>query len=158
MSDREVVESRTVAGVSRESLFETLLDVERFPEWGYGLRRVTLIYTPCAPRKLHPEARIEFRLRAAGVDHRVTSLVTRIDPPRLIEWRYLSGASGYGGWLLEYESREIDHLVRVTLSTDYSVDPPWLNKLAHRPFFRRIISDLVGRSLERLRERLERGY
>lgn len=147
-----MVESRVVAGVSRESLFERLLDVERFPEWGYGLRRVRLRDAPSSPRGLHPGARIEFGLRAAGLDHRVTSVVTEVEPPRLIEWRYLSGATGRGGWSLE----EAGDLVRMTLSTDYSVEPPWLDKLAHKPFFRALISDLLGRSLKRLEDGLER--
>lgn len=149
----QVMESRVVAGVSRESLFERLLDVERFPEWGYGLRRVRLRPDPSGAQSLHPGARIEFGLRAAGMNHRVTSLVTRIEPPRLIEWQYLSGATGRGGWLLE----EAGDLVRMTLSTDYSVEPPWLDKLAHRPFFRALISDLLSRSLRRLEDGLEEG-
>lgn len=148
--DREVVESRTVAGLSRASLFWRLSGVERFPEWGYGLRRVRLSRAPSAPRGLHPGARIEFGLRAAGVSHRVTSLVTEVEPPRLIEWRYLAGASGHGGWLLEEAGGEAGNLVRMTLSTDYSVEPPWLDRLAHRPFFRGLISDLLSRSLQRL--------
>lgn len=149
------MERRNVAGLSRERLFERLTDVERFPEWGYGLRRVrlfpadTFASEPGEPR-LRPGARIEFGLRAAGIDHSVSSLVTEVEPPRLIEWRYLSGAAGRGGWLLE----EAGDLVRMTLSTDYSVEPAWLDRLAHRPFFRRLVSELLGRSLRRLESEL----
>lgn len=151
--DREVVESRTLSGISRESLFERLLEVERFPEWGYGLRRVRLHPGSTGVRDLHPGARIEFGLRAAGIDHRVISLVTEVEPPCLIEWRYLAGASGHGGWLLE----EAGRLVRMTLSTDYSIDPPWLDRLAHRPFFRGLISNLLSRSLQRLEDEVKSG-
>lgn len=156
---REVVESRTIAGLSRASLFARLSDIERFPDWGYGLRRVRLRHAPSGPEGLHPGARIEFGLRAAGIEHRVTSLVTEVEPPRLIEWRYLSGAAGGGGWLLEDlggAGVEAGELVRMTLSTDYSVEPPWLDRLAHRPFFRGLISDLLGRSLRRLEHELDR--
>jgi len=146
-----VVESRTIAGLSRERLFERLLEVERFPEWGYGLRRVRLRHASAGARELQPGDRIEFGLRAAGLSHRVTSLVTGVEPPRLIEWRYLSGASGGGGWLLE----TLGNSVRMTLSTDYSVEPPWLDRLAHRPFFRDLVSDLLSRSLRRLQDELE---
>jgi hypothetical protein len=157
---REFVQSRVVAGLSREKLFERLSDVESFPEWGYGLRSVRLRPgTPASSKHdgLQPGARIEFGLRAAGINHRVTSLVTEVDPPRLIEWRYLSGATGYGGWVLEDEGGERGGLVRMTLSTDYSVEPKWLDRLAHRPFFRNLISDLLSRSLRRLGEDLERS-
>ncbi|WP_084709392.1 SRPBCC family protein [Rubrobacter aplysinae] len=166
-AEREVVESRTIAGISRESLFRRLSDVERFPEWGYGLRSVRLRPAPPPPSThsgptihngLRTGDQIEFGLRAAGMEHHVTSLVTRIEPPRLIEWRYLSGASGYGGWLLEDVSGEAGLTARMTLSTDYSVEPPWLDRLAHRPFFRGLISDLMGRSLRRLAEGLEREF
>ena len=47
-NEAEMVESRTVAGISREMLFHRLSEVESFPEWGYGLRRVRL-------RPGHPE-------------------------------------------------------------------------------------------------------
>lgn len=144
------MERRTFAGIPRESLFERLLEVERFPEWGYGLRRVRLHPAPSGIRALQPGARIEFGLRAAGVDHRVSSLVTAVEPPRLIEWRYVTGAAGGGGWLLE----EAGDLVRMTLSTDYSIDPPWLDRLAHKPFFRRLVSELLSRSLQRLEDEL----
>lgn len=152
-----MVEARNVAGFPRESLFERLLEVERFPEWGYGLRGVTLRRASTGPHRLQAGDRIEFRLRAAGVSHRVTSLVTEIEAPRLIEWRYLSGASGRGGWLLEDVGGESGSLVRMTLSTDYSVEPPWLDRLAHKPFFRSLISDLLSRSLRKLGEDLERS-
>lgn len=145
-----MVESHTVSGVSREALFAVLLDVERFPEWAYGLRRVRLRHTASVHRELCPGARIEFGLSAAGISHRVTSVVTVVEPPRLIEWRYVSGASGSGGWLLE----EAGGPVRMTLSTDYSIEPAWLDRVAHRPFFRGIVADLLGRSLERLERNL----
>lgn len=153
---REVVETRSLSGVRRENLFERLLDVERFPEWGYGLRRVRLRQPSATTRGLRPGDGIEFGLRAAGLEHRVTSVVTLVQPPRLIEWRYTSGASGYGGWLLEETGREKGEILRVTLSTDYSVEPPWLNKLAHKSFFRGIISDLLSRSLRRLEAGIKR--
>lgn len=153
--EREVVETRSLSGVQRENLFERLLDVERFPEWGYGLRRVRLRQPSSTLRGLRPGDGIEFGLRAAGLEHRVTSVVTLVQPPRLIEWRYTSGAAGYGGWLLE-AGQENGETVRMTLSTDYSVEPPWLNSLAHKPFFRGIISDLLSRSLRRLEADIKR--
>ena len=141
---REIVESRSVSGVSRDLLFEVLSDVESFPKWGYGLRRVRLWGSETKAR-LSPGSRIEFKLSAAGVTHKVTSVVTVVDAPRLIEWRYLSGASGHGGWLLEN-----DGPVRLTLSTDYSLEPAWLDKLARKPFFMGLARDLLRRSLGRL--------
>lgn len=152
MPERAIVESRVISGVPRERVFERLADVERFPEWGYGLRRVRLLPASAAGG-LHPGARIEFGLRAGGIDHQVSSLVTEVEPPRLIEWRYVSGAAGHGGWLIE----EAGELVRMTLSTDYSVEPAWLDRLAHRPFFRRLISNLLARSLQRLESGLRDG-
>lgn len=141
---REIVESRSVGGVSRESLFEMLSDVESFPQWGYGLRRVRLRPSEKGVR-LSPGSRIEFKFSAAGVTHKVSSVVTVVDAPRLIEWRYLSGASGRGGWLLEDEDP-----VRLTFSTDYSLEPAWLDKMAHKPFFMGLARDLLSRSLARL--------
>lgn len=146
-----MVESRSVSGVSRASLFEVLSDVESFPQWGYGLRRVKLWRSGKGPG-LSPGCRIEFKLSAAGITHKVTSVVTVVDAPRLIEWRYLSGASGRGGWLLE----ENGGPVRLTLSTDYSLEPAWLDKMARRPFFMGLARDLLRRSLGRLESGISR--
>ena len=146
---REIVESRSVSGVSRDFLFETLSDVESFPKWGYGLRRVRL-WGSGTEAGLSPGARIEFKLSAAGITHKVTSVVTVVDVPRLIEWRYLSGASGRGGWLLEEDGGSANGPVRLTLSTDYSLEPAWLDKMARKPFFMGLARDLLRRSLGRL--------
>lgn len=132
-----------------------LQDVERFPQWGYGLRRVRLRRSPSTRRELCELCagdRIEFGLSAAGLSHRVTSVVTVVEPPSLIEWRYISGASGSGGWLLE----EAGGPVRMTLSTDYSIEPAWLDRVARRPFFRGVVTDLLRRSLRRLETDLRR--
>lgn len=153
--EREMVESRSVSSVSRQSLFEVLSDVESFPQWGYGLRRVRLWRSGKGPG-LPVGSRIEFKLSAAGITHKVTSVVTVVDAPRLLEWRYLSGASGRGGWLLEEDGGTADGPVRLTLSTDYSPEPAWLDKMARRPFFMGLARDLLRRSLGRLESGLSR--
>lgn len=152
---REMVESRDVDGVSREALFDMLADVESFPEWGYGLRRVRL-WRSGGKTGLPVGSRIEFKLSAAGITHKITSVVTVVEPPRLIEWRYLSGAAGRGGWLLEDEGGPADGPLRLTLSTDYSIEPAWLDKVARKPFFMGLTRDLLRRSLGRLESGLSR--
>ena len=157
--NREIVESKSLSGVSKEALFEILSDVESFPSWTYGLRRVRL--RGCEKGAgLTPGSRIEFKFSAAGVTHKVTSVVTALDSPRLMEWRYLSGASGHGGWLLEEDGGPADGSadgpVRLTLSTDYSLEPAWLDKMARKPFFMGLARDLLRRSLGRLESGISR--
>jgi len=45
--------------------------------------------------------------------------------------------------------------MRLTLSTDYTVKPAWLDRIAHRPFFRRLTEDLLRRSIRRFERYLE---
>ena len=152
--DREIVESKSLHGASKEALFEILSDVESFPKWTYGLRRVRLRGCEKSPG-LAPGSRIEFKFSAAGVTHKVSSVVTAVDAPRLMEWRYLSGASGHGGWLLE-DGGSAGGPVRLTLSTDYSLEPAWLDKMARKPFFMGLARDLLRRSLGRLESGINR--
>jgi hypothetical protein len=42
----------------------------------------------------------------------------------------------------------------MTLSTDYEIQPAWLNKIAHQPFLRRATEDLLRRSMRRFGEYL----
>lgn len=140
--------SYLLAGVSREEAFTALLDVPGFTEWGCGLRRAWLLD---GTREVEPGAGIGFEVSAAGFTHEVISAITMIEAPRILEWRYTSGAVGSGGWLLEEEGVDA---IRMTFSTDYEIKPAWLDRIAHRPFFRRITEDLLRRSVRRLGQQL----
>lgn len=144
--------SYLIHDVDRRTIFDSLLDVPGFTEWGYGLRRARVLDASglAEAREVTPGATFEFVLSAAGLTHQVKSTVTRIEAPHLIEWSYTEGAVGVGGWRLENEAGA----VRVTLYTDYEVKPAWLNRVAHRPFFRRLTESLLRRSMGRFGERL----
>ncbi|MGB3683148.1 MAG: SRPBCC family protein [Rubrobacteraceae bacterium] len=141
-----------IRGVDREKVFDALLDVPSFTEWGYGLRRARVLDLGglSDTAEVTPGSIFEFVLSAAGFTHRVESTVTRVEAPHRLEWRYTGGAVGTGGWLLEEEGP----LVRMTLYTDYEVNPAWLNRIAHRPFFRELTESLLRRSMRRFEERL----
>ena len=138
--------SYLVRGSPPKKIFAALLDVGRFSEWAIGLRRARALDDAGLETPVRPGARLEFTLSAAGLTHRVVSLVTVVEAPSRLEWRYMEGARGSGGWLLEEVSA---HAARLTLFTDYEVRPVWLDRLAHRPFFRGITEDLLGRSVRR---------
>ena len=87
----------------------------------------------------------------ATCDSRQLSEITTLDPPRSLRWRYVEGARGTGGWTVE---RTGPNAVRLSLTTDYHVSPAWLDRLAHRPFFRRLTEDLLKRSIRRLEARI----
>ena len=146
--------SYLISGVSPESTFAELLRLDRFPEWAVGLRHARVLDTRGTPGTLEirPGTTLEFTLSAAGFTHRVVSAVTLVAPPRRLEWRYEKGATGAGGWFVEEEGA---NTVRMTLSTDYIVRPAWLNRIAHRPFFRGLTEDLLGRSIRRFEEHLK---
>ena len=78
--------------------------------------------------------------------------MTIVEAPRRIEWRYTKGAVGRGGWTLEGDVGA----VRMVFSTDYDVEPGWLNRLANRQFFRGVTQDLLRRSMRRFAERFAR--
>lgn len=142
----------TLSGVDAERVFAALLDVGSFPEWAVGLGGVRALdaegrETP----EVAPGTRLEFVLEAAGFSHTVVSEVTTVEPPRLLEWRYVEGATGVGGWHVE---RSGPNAVEMTLATDYGVRPAWLNRLAHRPFFRGLTEDLLRRSIRRFEHRI----
>ena len=150
--ERPFQASYLVSGIARERIFAALLDARRFPEWASGLRRVRILdergtETP----DVRTGATLVFSLSAAGMTHEVESAVTSVEPPRRLEWSYKNGATGNGGWLIESEG---PNAVRMTLSTDYTVKPAWLDRLAHRPFFRGLVEELLRRSVRRFEEHL----
>ena len=141
--------SYLISGAPRERIFTALLDVRRFPEWALGLRRVRVLVDATGgteTSKVRPGAALEFTLSAAGLTHRVVGTVMALEPPHRLEWHYVEGATGSGGWLLEDAGPST---VRLTLSTDYRIKPAWLDGIAHRPFFRRLTEDLLRRSIRR---------
>jgi uncharacterized membrane protein len=77
-----------------------------------------------------------------------------VEPPRRLEWNYVEGAIGSGGWLVEQEA---PGAVRISVSTDYRIRPAWLDRLAHKPFFRRLTEDLLKRSMRRFDAHLRCG-
>ena len=148
--------SYVLSEVTAERIFDSLLDVQRFPEWTAGLRRCRVL-DPAGKgetKVLRPGVRLEFTLSAAGLTHEVSSIVTVVEPPRRLEWDYLKGATGSGGWLVEQEA---PGAVRITVSTDYLIRPAWLDRLAHRPFFRKLTEDLLKRSMRRFDAHLREG-
>ena len=148
--------SLLVSGVEPERIFAALLDVRRFPEWASGVRRSRVLDAAgkAETRDIRPGVRLEFTLSAAGLTHEVASTVTVVEPPRRLEWNYVEGAHGGGGWLVEEEGAGT---VRVTVSTDYRIRPAWLDRIAHRPFFRGLTEDLLRRSMRRFDAHLREG-
>lgn len=151
-ADRPYRAGYLISGIGAERVFAALLDVKSFPEWAVGLGSV--MATDVAGRETPettPGTTLTFVLKAAGLSHTVVSEITAVEPPRLLEWRYLAGASGTGGWYVEEAGA---NTVEMTLATDYGVQPAWLNRVAHRPFFRGLTEDLLRRSIRRFEERL----
>jgi uncharacterized membrane protein len=148
--------SYVLSEVTAERIFNSLLDVQRFPEWTAGLRRCRVLdpASKVETKDLRPGVRLEFTLSAAGLTHEVASIVTVVEPPRRLEWNYVEGATGSGGWLVE---QEVPGAIRITLSTDYLIRPAWLDKLAHKPFIRRLTEDLLKRSMRRFDAHLKNG-
>jgi hypothetical protein len=146
--------SYLISGVEAERIFVALLDVRSFPEWASGLRRSRALdaASEAETTDIRPGVRLEFVLSAAGLTHRVLSAVTAVEAPRRLEWKYLEGAVGGGGWLVEEEGAGT---VRLTLSTDYRIRPAWLDGMAHRPFFRGLVEDMIRRSMRRFEAHLQ---
>jgi uncharacterized membrane protein len=144
-----------ISGIGPDRIFAALLDVESFPEWAVGLAGVRALDADGREtERIEPGTNLEFVLEAAGLSHTVVSEVTAVEPPRLLEWRYLRGATGSGGWRVE---RSGANTVEMSLATDYAVRPAWLNRIAHRPFFRRLTEDLLRRSIRRFEERIRQA-
>jgi ribosome-associated toxin RatA of RatAB toxin-antitoxin module len=147
--------SYLLSEIGAERIFAALLDVRRFPEWAAGLKRSrALDAAGTETTDLRPGTRLEFTLNAAGITHDVASTVTTVEPSHRLEWDYVEGAMGTGGWLIQEEGVGT---VRMTLWTDYRIKPSWLDKIAHRPFFRRLVEDLIRRSMRRFEARLRGG-
>lgn len=148
--------SYLICGVEAERIFTELLRLDRLPEWAVGLSRARTLDARGATGtpEVRPGTSLEFTLSAAGFTHRVVSAVTVVEPPRRLEWSYEKGATGVGGWLIEEEGAKT---VRMTLSTDYRVRPAWLDRIAHRPFFRGLTEDLLGRSIRRFEAHLKKS-
>jgi ribosome-associated toxin RatA of RatAB toxin-antitoxin module len=143
--------SYLVSGIGAERIFAGLLDVRRFPEWAAGLKRSRALDAGAETTAVRPGVRLEFTLSAAGITHEVASTVAVVEPPRRLEWSYIEGAMGDGGWLVEDEGVGT---VRMTLWTDYRIKPTWLDTIAHKPFFRRLVEDLIRRSMRHFEAQL----
>jgi len=151
-ADRPYRAGYPISGIGAERVFAALMDVKNFPEWAVGLGGVSA--TGAAGREapeIAPGTTLTFVLEAAGLTHTVVSEITAVEPPHLLEWRYLRGATGSGGWYVEPSG---PNTVQMTLATDYRVRPAWLNRIAHRPFFRGLTEDLLRRSIRRFEQRL----
>ena len=148
--------SYLVSGVEVERIFASLLDVRRFPEWVAGLRASRALDPAgkAETKEIRPGVILEFVLSAAGLTHKVVSTVTEVEPPRRLKWDYTDGAIGGGGWIVEEES---SGTVRITISTDYRLRPAWLDKIAHKPFFRKLTEDLLRHSMRRFDAHLREG-
>lgn len=151
--NRPVRASYLISGVDRSRAFDALLQVESFPEWGLGLREARALDESgtVEESEIRPGTRFEFTLSAAGFTHKIISAVTLVEAPQRIEWDYVEGAVGSGGWNLEDSGSDV---VRMTLFTDYQVKPGWLNRIAHRPFFRGVTEDLLRHSMRRFEAHL----
>jgi uncharacterized membrane protein len=142
----------TLSGIRADRIFAALLDVKTFPEWAVGLKSVRALDAEGLEiPELEPGTTIEFVLHAAGFSHTVVGEVSAITPPRLLEWCYVRGASGTGGWYVEETT---PYTVELTLATDYTIKPAWLNKIAHRPLFKNVTEDLLRRSIRRFEKKL----
>ena len=142
----------TLSGISPEKVFAALLDIRSFPKWAVGLREVrALDVRGLEAAEIVPGTALEFVLSAAGFTHTVVSEITAVEPPRRLEWRYVRGAIGSGGWYVEENGADT---VEMTLATDYRVKPTWLNTIAHRPFFRGLTEDLLKRSIRRFEQEI----
>ncbi|CAN5554817.1 hypothetical protein BH24ACT18_BH24ACT18_04230 [soil metagenome] len=151
-ADRPYRAGYLISGIGSERVFAALLDVKSFPEWAVGLGSVSATdATGHENPRVTPGTTLTFVLKAAGLTHTVVSEITAVEPPRLLEWRYVAGATGSGGWYVEEDGA---NTVEVALATDYAVQPAWLNRIAHRPFFRGLTEDLLRRSIRRFEERL----
>ncbi len=151
-TDRPYRAGYVISGIGPDRIFAALLDIESFPEWAVGLASVRALDAEGRETaRVEPGTSLEFVLEAAGLTHTVVSEIIVVQPPRLLEWRYVSGATGSGGWRVE---RSGPNAVEMTLATDYAVRPAWLNGIAHRPFFRRLTESLLRRSIRRFEHRL----
>ncbi len=151
-SDRSYRAGYEISGIGPDRIFAALLDIESFPEWAVGLAGVRALDAEGRQTaRVQPGTNLEFVLEAAGLTHTVVSEITAVEPPRLLEWRYVRGATGSGGWRVEQSGA---NTVEMMLATDYGVRPAWLNRVAHRPFFRRLTEDLLRRSIRRFEQRL----
>jgi uncharacterized protein YndB with AHSA1/START domain len=141
-----------LSGTSPDRVFAALLEVRGFPKWAVGLRGARALDARGRETgEIQPGTTLEFVLSAAGLTHTVASEITAVHPPHLLEWRYTTGATGTGGWYVEEAGTDT---VKMTLSTDYTVKPTWLNTIAHRPFFRGLTEDLLRRSIRRFEQEL----
>jgi uncharacterized membrane protein len=144
--------SYLISGVGPEEIFGALLDVPRFPEWAAGLKRARVVDgAGSETADLRPGTMLQFTLSAASITHEVASTLTVVEPSQRLEWDYVEGATGSGGWLIEDQGTGA---VKMTLWTDYRIHPSWLDKIAHKPFFRRLVEDLIRRSMRRFDTRL----
>ncbi len=91
----EVIGASLYAPVPCEDLYEVLLDVQSFPRWAPGVRRVEIVEGPVEPGMVS-----EWEVSALGVNRRVSSVLVEAESPSLLRWSYDGPISGWGECLI----------------------------------------------------------
>lgn len=91
-ANESVQASFIVTDSSQEVVFAELLKVEHFPKWAFGLKKARMLDAlggvPLGtPDAIVTRTAIEFTLSAAGITHRVISMITVVETPRRRERR-----------------------------------------------------------------------
>lgn len=77
-------------------LYEVVLDVESFPRWAPGVRRVEVVEGPVGPGMVS-----EWEVSILGVRRRVSSVLVEAESPALLRWTYEGLIRGWGECAIE---------------------------------------------------------
>ncbi len=87
----EVVGASLFVPVRSEDLYEVLLNVQGFPRWAPGVRRVEIIEGPMEPGMVS-----EWEVSILGLRRRVSSVLVEAEPSALLRWSYEGPVRGWG--------------------------------------------------------------
>ncbi len=137
----EVIGASLYVPVSREDLYEVLLDVRSFPRWAPGVRRVEVVEGPVGRGMVS-----EWEVSALGVRRKISSVLVEAEPPSLLRWSYDDPVRGWG----ECSIRERGSGALVSFATEVEPEDPGLASLTRAASFRNAARAHLKRCLGRL--------
>jgi hypothetical protein len=140
-ADERSIGASVFVPVSPEELYETILDVRRFPEWASGVRRVEVL-----GRSGEVGMVSEWELYALGVRAWVRSVLEEAEAPRSLRWSYSGLLEGRG----ECRVRERGDGSLAEFSTSMRARDPRLEMLLRSSVVRSIARRHAKGSLSRL--------
>lgn len=137
----EAIGASLFVPASARDLYEVVLDVQNFPRWAPGVRRVEVL-EGAGGRGMVSEWEVSF----LGVKRNILSVLEEAESPALLRWTYEGAVRGWGRCTI----RDRGDGAVAEFRTELRPKEPGLEKLMRMPAVKGVASNHLKRCLARL--------